>query len=347
MNDMDKINLLEMNREALLGFVLEMGEKSFRASQIWSWLYTKGAGQFDEMTNLSKAFREKLNRIAEIRHLHLIRISDSSTSGTQKFLWQLADGLQIESVFIPEEKRRTICVSSQVGCKLACGFCATGSMGYKRNLKAYEIIDQILSIRAKVEEPPTNVVVMGMGEPFLNYDNVIEALTLVNDKDSIAIGHRKITISTAGVVPAIHRYTEEGHPFKLAISLNATTDAVRSRIMPINRKYPIKMLLNAAKIYTKKSKKRITFEYVLLRGVNDSMEDANRLLSLLKKIPCKVNLIAYNSTQSDYSRPENVHIEAFAETIRPLCAPVTLRLSKGDDINGACGQLAGGMQELS
>lgn len=345
MKNIDKINLLEMDREALSHFILEMGEKSFRANQIWSWLYIKGASQFDEMTNLSKQFREKLNHVAEIRHLDLIKASDSNVSDTRKFLWRLEDGLKIESVFIPEEKRRTVCISSQVGCTLACGFCATGSMGFKRNLKMYEMVDQILSIRKKMDEPPTNIVVMGMGEPFLNYENVIRALTLVNDKEGIAIGHRRITISTAGIVPAIIRYAVEGHPFKLAISLNATTNAVRSRIMPINRKYPLEALLKAAKTYTRKSRKRITFEYVLLHGVNDSMEDAARILSILGDIPCKVNLIACNETQSGYKRPPDSHIEAFAEAIRPLCAPVTLRLSKGDDINGACGQLAAGAWE--
>ena len=335
---MQKSNLKSMNREQLERFVVSMDEKRFRASQIWSWMYLRGAVSFDEMTSLSKDLR--FHRVAYIGTLKRIDKNVSPASGTQKFLWELEDGLRIESVYIPEGKRRTVCISSQVGCALGCRFCATAKMGLVRNLLVDEIVDQVISIWRDVGEKPTNVVVMGMGEPLLNYENIIRALVCINDPEGIAIGHRKITISTAGIVPQLYRYTEEGHPYKLAISLNATTDAQRSRLMPVNRTYPLEDLLRAAAEYTRRCRRWLTFEYVLLKGINDTPDDARRLLSLLKGIPCKVNLIAYNPVGKKYSRPDEEHIHAFADSIRSMCAPVTLRLSRGDDIQGACGQLA-------
>jgi 23S rRNA (adenine2503-C2)-methyltransferase len=335
-----KTSLKGRSRPELESFIADIGEKPFRAKQIWSWMYRKGILSFDEMTNLSKGLRAKLKQTARIDSLHLVKATLSDESGTQKFLWRLADGNHVESVYIPERKRRTICISTQVGCGLGCAFCATGRMGFIRDLEPYEIIDQVLSVRRRIDENPTNIVVMGMGEPFLNYDNVIRALYIINDPEGIAVGHRKITISTAGIIPQIRHYAREGHPFKLAISLNATEDKTRSVLMPINKKYPIQELLKTAKAYTMATKKRLTFEYILIKDVNDSPDDARRLLRLLRNIPCKVNIIAYNTTSQTYTRPDNQHIEAFAESIRPLCAPVTLRLSRGSDIHAACGQLA-------
>ena len=329
-----------LSRQELDRFIADNGEKSFRSSQIWSWIYAKGLTSFEGMTNIARDLRAKLDQIAFVSSLKLVEKHTSPLSATQKFLWELDDGLRIESVYIPGGKRRTVCISSQVGCALGCSFCATASMGFARNLDPHEIVDQVLSIQRETDVKPTNVVVMGMGEPLLNYDNVIKALTTINDPDGIAIGHRKITISTAGIIPQIYRYSEECRPFKLAISLNATTDTQRTLLMPINKKYPLKDLINAAKEYTRRRKKRLTFEYVLIKNINDTPEDAQRLLKRLKGIPCKVNLIAYNTTSDKYTRPDDVHIQAFAESIRPLCAPVTLRLSRGNDIEGACGQLA-------
>ena len=337
---MRKTNLKSMTRRQLEHFVVSMGEKRFRASQIWSWMYLRGVVSFDAMTDLSKNLRERFHRVAYIGALKCIDKKASPASGTQKYLWELEDGLRIESVYIPEGKRRTVCISSQVGCALECRFCATARMGFVRNLLADEIVDQVISIWRDVGEKPTNVVVMGMGEPFLNYENIIQALACINDPEGIAIGHRKITVSTAGIVPQLHRYTQEGHPYKLAISLNGTTDAQRSRLMPVNRTYPLEELLHAAAEYTRRGRRRLTFEYVLLKGINDTPDDAGRLLSLLKGIPCKVNLIAYNPIGTKFCRPDEDHIHAFADSIRSMCAPVTLRLSRGDDIQGACGQLA-------
>lgn len=342
MHSQSLFNLLSCSRDEMRKYIEKIGEKSFRSDQLWTWIYNRGVLDFQSMTNLSRDFRSKLEKIAVIPSLKLIDKQESNLSGTKKFLWELKDGQNIESVYIPEKSRRTVCLSSQVGCALDCQFCATGKMGFIRNLDCHEICGQILTITREIGQKPTNIVIMGMGEPFLNYQNVIKALFIINDPEGIAIGQRKITISTAGIVPKLYEYADQGLPFKLAISLNATTDRQRTKLMPINRKYPIQDLIKAAKYYTIKQKKRITFEYVLIRGVNDSPEDALRLMTLVRGVPCKVNLIAYNSTRNQYMRPDEEKIHAFAESIRTLRAPVTVRLSHGHDINGACGQLATG-----
>jgi 23S rRNA (adenine2503-C2)-methyltransferase len=269
-----------------------------------------------------------------------VRKTVSEAHGTQKFLWGLEDGLKIESVYIPEADRKTVCISSQVGCALGCTFCATGRMGFKRNLSPHEIVDQVLSVRRETLVQPTNVVVMGMGEPLLNYDHVMRALGVLNDPEGLAIAHRRITVSTAGIVPRIRQMAEEGRPYKLAVSLNAARDDLRGVLMPVNKKYPMDEVIKVVKYYTAKTKKRVTFEYVLLKGVNDSIAEADRLLRLLKGLPCKVNLIAFNETGGTFERPDTGSIHAFAERIKPLRAPVILRLSRGDDIAAACGQLA-------
>jgi len=336
---MEKVNLKGLARSELEDFVYDLGEKEYRARQIWSWIYQKGVNSFDDMTNISKKLRNHLSEVAYISSLKLYNESSSDQSGTRKFMWELKDGLFVESVYIPEGKRRTICISTQVGCAMGCKFCATGTMGFTRNLEPDEIIDQVLRIREITGKQPTNIVVMGMGEPLLNYDNLIKALTIIKDNEGIAIGHRKITISTAGIVPQIRRYIRDKEPYNLAISLNAATDKVRSQIMPVNNKYPIRMLIEAVKEYAAFSRKRITFEYVLLHKVNDTPEQAKALKKLLRSIPCKINLIPYNETTKVFRRPDDRHILKFAESLRTMHAAVTLRLSKGDDIQGACGQL--------
>ncbi len=305
-------------------------------------MYIRDLDRFDEMTNISKELRKKLARVAYISRLKLAERQISAISGTEKFLWQLEDGLYIESVLIPEKDRRTVCISSQVGCALGCKICATGKLGLTRNLYTHELVEQVMGIQRMLGEKISNVVVMGMGEPFQNYDNLLKALYIIKDSDGIAIGHRKITISTAGLVPEIKRYSEEGHQFQLALSLHATTDAQRNKIMPINKKYPLDELITASRAYAQKARSRLTVEYVLIDGINDTPEDAHRLIKMLKGIPCKVNLIAYNPTSDEFKRPDKARIQAFSDIICPiLYAPVTLRLSKGDDIDGACGQLAG------
>lgn len=338
---MSKINLIGLSRSELSDFFNNIGEKKYRTSQIWSWIYQKKVTTFDEMTNISKDLRSKLKKISHLGSLKLISKKVSSRSGTIKYLWELHDGNRIESVFIPEGKRKTICLSSQIGCSLGCRFCATAHLGFIRNLDSFEIIAQVLDIIHDLNSNPTNLVIMGMGEPFLNYENLIKSLNILNNPYGCSISHRRITISTAGLVPQINRYTKEKHPYKLAISLNAADDAVRSEIMPVNRKYPLSQLMKAAKQYTDISGKRITFEYVLLKNVNDSPESAKQLIKLLHGIKCKLNLIAYNNTKGDFSPPSEKRVQEFMETTRKLPIPVMLRNSKGDDIQGACGQLAG------
>ena len=337
-----KINLKSFSKEELREWFVSIGEKPFRADQLWLWIYVRNKTDFTEMTNLSKSLISRLSEIAELPTLRCADIQ-MSKSGTKKYLWELEDGRYAESVYIPEGNRRTICISSQVGCAMGCRFCATATLGFQRNLTSCEIVEQVLAVMRDIGEKPTNLVVMGMGEPFHNYDNLMKALYILNDSEGLALSHRKITISTSGILPQIVRYTQEDHPFQLAISLNATTDEMRSRLMPVNVKYPLQDLLNAVQAYAINNQKRITFEYVLLRGVNDSPEDAKRLLKLVKNIRCKVNLIAYNPVPGNdpFERPAKEQILRFHETLSPLCAPITLRLSKGDDIRGACGQLAG------
>jgi 23S rRNA (adenine2503-C2)-methyltransferase len=335
-----RVRLKTLDKAGLLAWSESIGEKPFRGRQLWSWMYRKGAASFEAMTDLSKDFRRKLSETAKLEELQLVSVTGSPSTGTRKFLWKCADGLQIETVFIPESDRKTVCVSSQVGCALGCGFCATGGMGFVRDLESWEIIEQVIGVRRATGIQPTNIVVMGMGEPFLNYQNVINALAVINDPEGIAIGHRRITISTSGILPGIVRFTAENRPYRLAISLNAASDPIRSRIMPVNRKYPLKELMAAAKDYARKTGGRITFEYVLIRNVNDSMRDAERLLKLLKNVPCKVNLIPYNPGGGRFERPEDERISAFLDAIKPLASPVIVRMSRGVDISAACGQLA-------
>ena len=338
---MHKTDLKTLTRSELIRFVENLGEKPFRASQLWLWLYHKGVTSFDEMSNLSKDFRERLKNAAEIRSIELFQKTVSVSTGTQKFLWRLQDGQKIESVFIPESDRKTICISSQAGCALGCTFCATGGMGFRRNLEACEIVDQVLAVRRETGVQPTNIVVMGMGEPFLNYENTMHALDLLNDPEGVAVGHRKITVSTAGIVPRIRQYTEEDRPYKLAVSLNAVSGTLRTELMPVNKTYPLGDVIQSVRDYTRRTGRRATFEYVLLNRVNDFTAHADRLLNLLKGLPCKVNLIVWNPTSDRFSRPDHKRVQAFAERIQPLHAPVILRLSRGDDIDAACGQLAG------
>jgi len=329
-----------MSLTELEEFALSIQERPFRAKQLFAWIYRKNVTSFGEMSDLSGALRLRLNDIAFIGSLTERKMVRSTLSATQKFLFQLYDKTHIESVHITEGKRQTICLSSQVGCALGCTFCATGGMGFRRNLEVWEMMAQLLTIQRKLKVNITNVVIMGMGEPFLNYDNVIRACYLMNHPDGLAIGHRRIVISTSGIVPAIRRYADEKQPFKLAISLNAPTDDQRNQIMPINKKYPLQELLNVARYYVKKSRLRITFEYVLISDFNDRLQDAHRLRQLLRDFPCKINLIPYNVSSEKWCRPSEDRINRFIDTLRDMNAVVSIRWSKGSDIDAACGQLA-------
>jgi 23S rRNA (adenine2503-C2)-methyltransferase len=349
-------NLKDLDREELTAFMVGLGEKPFRARQLFRWMHGKAAQSFDEITDFARPLRRRLEEIAALDSLALVTRQISQRRDAEKFLFRLADGLHIESVLMREENRHTLCISSQVGCPVDCKFCATGLMGLRRNLKTGEIVDQVLLARRLSGTPITNVVVMGMGEPMLNYEALIKACYLLGDEEGPNLAQRRIVISTSGLVPKIERFTKEGHKFRLAISLNATTDEVRNQIMPINRKYPIAALLQAAREYTRQAKQRITFEYILLDGVNDSLADAERLKNLTRNIPCKINLIPYNpiaaldessrplpTSKLDsplvFRRPSFARIEAFLVIMREGPNTVTLRWSKGDDIDAACGQL--------
>ena len=349
-------SLIGLSRKQLAMALADMGlperECRMRSSQIYNWLYVRGVTSFDEMTNISKATRARLAEAFDISRLDIVS-EQISTDGTRKWLIRLPDGNEVETVFIPEPGRGTLCVSSQVGCTLTCTFCHTGTQRLVRNLTAGEIVAQVLIARDSLGEWPeintssvnqprtlTNVVMMGMGEPLYNFDNVRDALELVSDGDGLSVSKRRITLSTSGVVPEIERCGAE-MGVMLAISLHAVRDDVRDILVPINKKYPIADLLRACRHYPGLSNaRRITFEYVMLKGVNDSDADARALVKLLKGIPAKINLIPFNPWPgSDYECSDWDRIEAFAEIINKAGYASPVRTPRGRDILAACGQL--------
>ncbi len=324
-------------------FAVSIGLEPYRGRQIVAWIYRRGTTNFDEMTDLSKAVRGQLKERATVLDLRAVAEVRSEDGHTVKVLFELPDGQRVESVLMVEGRRRTLCVSSQVGCPLDCGFCATGRMGLLRDLTAGEILDQLIAVRRRLSakgDDLTNVVMMGMGEPLLNYDNVVRAIRLMNLDYGPAIGMRRITLSTVGHVPGILRLAEEGLKVGLAISLNATTDAQRTQIMSINRKWPISALLDAAHTYRQKAGRRVTFEYVLLHGFNDTPDDARRLVKLVRNISCKINLIPWNPIQdAPFLRPPQPCIDRFVEILADAYLTATVRYSKGVEIAAGCGQL--------
>ena len=315
----------------------------YRGRQIAQWIYGYGVRSFDAMTNLSKAHRRMLSERATILSLDEAEVVTDPSGQATKYLFELSDGRRVESVLMAEGDRRTLCVSSQVGCPLDCTFCATGKMGLIRNLTAGEIVDQVVVARrhlGEVGEDLTNVVLMGMGEPLLNLPEVSRAIRIMNLDYGPAISRRRITLSTAGHVPGIEELTRNGPHVMLAVSLNATTDAFRNEIMPINRRWPISVLLEAVKGYQRAFGRYVTFEYVLLAGQNDSVEHARALVDLIRDIPCKVNVIPWNPIDGEaFGRPSEQRIEAFVETIAAAQMTAIVRYSKGTDITAGCGQL--------
>jgi len=344
MND-TLIQLKNLSQLELEAWVKSLGEKAFRGRQLFQWIWQKGAKEFSEMSNLPKSFIQNLETQCSLKLSNVHQVQTSETQGTSKFLIRLNDGKFVETVLIPEGKRVTVCLSSQVGCALDCDFCATGKMGLKRNLSSGEIADQLLHVREFSDDPITNIVFMGMGEPFHNYSQVIKAADILNAESGFAHGARKITISTSGLVPQINQFTEEGHRFKLAVSLNASDDIGRSQIMPINKKWDIGKLVEACQNYTKVSSNMLTFEYVLMDGINDAIGDAKRLIHIANRVFCKVNVIPYNEVAEGYKRPSNKRINAFLDTLKGARFGVTVRWSQGDDIDAACGQLSTAAQE--
>ncbi len=337
---MQKVNLKGLQLQELRDFAVSIDEKPFRGDQVFDWLYNKGVNSFDEMTNLAKNLRDKLHECAQIEKLKLVTQQQSVKDQSIKYLFQLEDDNQIESVLMFENNRVTLCISTQVGCALDCKFCATGMMGLQRHLKPGEIVDQVFTAQKLSGKKITNVVCMGMGEPFHNYDNLMKGCELLSDELGPNLAKRHIVVSTSGLIPKIYRFADENHKYRLAISLNATTDEIRSRLMPLNKKWPISDLIDAAAYYTRKSDQRVTIEYVLMDGLTDSVEDAKRLTNIVKGLFCKINLIPYNATFGEFRRPEERRIRRFYEQMRDLDVPVTIRWSKGDDIDAGCGQLA-------
>ncbi|HEY5652953.1 MAG TPA: 23S rRNA (adenine(2503)-C(2))-methyltransferase RlmN, partial [Pontiella sp.] len=317
----------------------QVGEKKFRGKQIWQWLYLHQVDGWDEMKNIPKALREKLEGDFIFHALEKVKVQESST-GTRKILSRLIDGELIEEVLIPAPDRRTVCVSSQVGCMFGCAFCASGQLGVKRNLKAGEIVGELLSAQREYGDRVTNLVFMGIGEPFDNYDEVMRAVRIINDPEGYCLGARRITISTCGVVPGIQRLEEEGLQVELSVSLHAPSEQVRDELMPVNQSWSLEELMETCRLYTKRTKRIITFEYTMIRNVNDTVQDCDELVALLSHFPCRVNLIPLSEIEEyegKTSRRETV--EYFIRRLEGAGINTTVRWSKGVDVNAACGQL--------
>jgi 23S rRNA (adenine2503-C2)-methyltransferase len=340
-NPSEKIDLKNLSPSELIEFLGSFGKERYRSVQILRWLYQKGAQSFDEMTNLSKKFRHELNQVSFISTFHPLRV-EQARDGTKKILFQLEDGNRIESVLIPDKTRLTLCLSTQVGCAFGCQFCLTGKIGWKRNLMVSEILNQILMVRKKLPEKSsiTNIVLMGMGEPLANYKNTLKAIELMHHPDAFKFSSRRITLSTVGLLPELERLSKEKISFRLAISLNASDEETRSQLMPVSRRYPLNKLLALCKNFPLRPRTRITFEYVMVKGMNDSSQDAKRLLRILKGIPSKINLIPLNEApEIPFKRPSEEKVIQFQEILMEGGLTAIVRTSKGREISAACGQL--------
>ncbi|KWR85983.1 23S rRNA (adenine(2503)-C(2))-methyltransferase RlmN [Cupriavidus sp. IDO] len=353
MNDL--VNLLDLDADALTAYCGELGEKPFRARQLQRWIHQFGASRFDAMSDLAKSLREKLATRAEIRSPAVIT-DHLSADGTRKWLLDVGQGNAVETVYIPEETRGTLCVSSQAGCAVNCRFCSTGKQGFSRNLTTGEIIGQLwmaeFAMREQLGRGPkddrviSNVVMMGMGEPLLNYDQVVPAMRLMLDDNAYGLSRRRVTLSTSGVVPMMDRLSQD-LPVALAVSLHASNDALRDVLVPLNKKYPLADLMAACRRYLEFAPRDfITFEYCMLDGVNDGVEHARELLKLVADVPCKFNLIPFNPfPESGLKRSNNEQIRRFAQVLMDAGIVTTIRKTRGDDIDAACGQLAGEVKD--
>ena len=332
-----------MNGDELQSWCLKEGESNYRGQQIFEWMYRHGISSFEDMSNVNKPFREFLSKNCIIQTLEMQNIYISKVDKSTKIIFRTTDNQFIETISMIYGYRHTVCISSQVGCSLDCSFCETGRMGLKRNLSAGEIVDQLIFVRGHNKQPITNVVFMGMGEPFHNYDNVISAADIFHSPRGFNLAATRITISTVGILPKIQQFIKEKQRYKLAISLNAADDSSRTQIMPVNEKWSIVDLIKAGKEYSNMKKRQVMFEYVLIKGVNDSKDDAHKLAHLLQGIPCKLNIIPYNETEGSYQRPDEITISQFSAILHDLRDEyrVFVRWSKGQDINAGCGQLAG------
>jgi 23S rRNA (adenine2503-C2)-methyltransferase len=339
-------NLVGLTFQEIEEIILTLGEKKFRANQIWQYIYLDGHKDFSLMTSLGKSLRLKLSQDYNLNRL-TIKTEQLALDKTHKFLFSLEDNKEIEAVYIPTKTRNTICVSSQVGCNMGCTFCNTGTQKLVRNLTSTEIINQILTIKEYYSDfnkdenrKITNIVFMGMGEPLQNYKEVLKSLQILNDANGLSISKRKITLSTCGIVPMMEKLAQD-MPVNLALSLHGATDEIRSKIMPINNKYPLKELITACNNYYQKSNtKKITLEYIMIKGLNDKLEDAKELLKIAKQIPCKINLIPFHPwAGSPFEAPSKKTIYDFGEFLNANYITTTARLTRGDDILAACGQL--------
>lgn len=350
-----KANLLGMTLPQLERFFVEqLGEKKFRAAQVMKWMHHRCVDSFEQMTDLGKALREKLATHAEIRPPQVV-LEDISSDGTRKWVLEVGNGSHIETVLIPAgDNRRTLCVSSQVGCALDCSFCSTGKQGFQRNLTPAEIIGQVWVAQKSfgprkdsANRPVTNVVMMGMGEPLLNYQPVVDSMRIMLDDNGYGLSKRRVTLSTSGLVPQLDQLGDD-IDVSLAISLHAPTDELRNQLVPVNRKYPIQTLLDGCRRYLKKcgDSREVTIEYTLIAGINDQQEQARQLAALLKGLPCKINLIPFNPFPgSGYQRPSRNQVMRFQGWLHELGYSAPIRTTRGDDIDAACGQLVGRVQD--
>lgn len=339
---MNKPDIRDLSYQELMDYFQSIGEKAFRATQIFEWIYQKGAWSFDDMSSLPRPLRDRLKRDFLLQPSVIVQ-KQISRDGTTKFLFDLYDHEKIESVLIPAAARTTACISTQAGCKFGCKFCASGLGGWKRNLTTAEILAQILHVKEEAEhhkKPLSHIVCMGTGESFDNYENLLKALRIVNDERGINIGARRITISTVGLVPKIMQFTKENLQIELAISLHGYNDASRSKLMPVNKKYPFSELMNACREYIKKTHRQITFEYILIKDVTCTEEAAQELARHLKGMICKLNLIPYNPVQEfPHKPPTHDEMQSFQRRLKTLGIHATLRTPRGRDIAAACGQL--------
>lgn len=335
----NKTCLKNLTEEEIKEFLKSIGEKAFRGSQIFSWIY-KGAKSFDDMNNIPKSLREKLEKVSYIGNIDIELKLESKIDGTKKYLFLLNDGNIIETVMMDYESRVTVCISNQVGCRMGCRFCASTIDGLLRNLEPWEILDQIIQIQEDIGKRVSNIVLMGSGEPLDNFDNTKQFLKLVNEKNGLNIGYRHITLSTCGVVPKMYELADLKIPINLALSLHSPFDKSRKEIMPIANAYSIKEVIDACKYYIESTNRRVTFEYSLIKGVNDSIDDANQLSKILKGMLCHVNLIPINKVEErDYEKPDKTYVYKFRDMLNEKNIPATIRREMGADINGACGQL--------
>lgn len=334
-----KFVLKNLTEEELKDFLVEIGEKKFRGSQIYSWIY-RNIRDFDEMNNIPKSLRTKLQEHAVIGNIEKDLRLDSKIDGTKKYLFRLNDGNIIETVAMDYDTRLTVCVSNQVGCRMGCRFCASTIDGLSRNLEAWEILDQIIKVQEDLGKRVSNIVMMGSGEPLDNYENSIRFLKLINEKNGLNIGNRHITLSTCGIVDRIRDLADLEISINLAISLHSPFDEERQKIMPVANKYKIEQIIEACHYYIGKTNRRITFEYSLIKGVNDSKKEAERMVKLLRGMLCHVNLIPINPIEErDFEKPDILYINKFKAYLEKNNIPVTIRNSMGADISGACGQL--------